>query len=88
MPGLGFSLPQKRPDTACASTWLRGIGGVVVLIGLAMLASATGVTNTLAQTAPPCNNQGLPDPCFFTPPIDTGTALQPLRSVEPKSQDP
>jgi cytochrome c peroxidase len=53
-----------------------------------MLASASGVTNGLAQTVPPCNNQGLPDPCFFTPPTDTGTPLRPLRSVEPKPQDP
>ncbi len=88
MPGVGFCLSQKRQDAACKSTWLRCIGGVVALVGLALLSAASGVTNSLAQTVPACNNQGLPNPCFFTPPTDTGSPLQPLKSAEPKPQDP
>jgi cytochrome c peroxidase len=49
---------------------------------------AVGPTLGFAQTPPACNNQGLPIGCFFTPPLDTGNPLAPLRTVEPKPQDP
>src|SRR5207237_7174983 len=42
----------------------------------------------LAHTPPACNNARQLSGCFFTPPTDTGNALAPLKSVEPKPQDP
>src|SRR5438105_5935704 len=64
------------------------IGLSLIAIGAAFLCVALGTSFGFAQTAPPCNNQGQPNPCFFTPPADSGEPLAPLESVEPNPQDP
>src|SRR5579859_687770 len=59
------------------------------VIGLGLVATSIILigTVTLAAAASACNNQGLPNPCFFTPPTDTGGPLASLKSVT-KPQDP
>ena len=64
------------------------IGLGMIAGGVALLWVAFGSSSGFAQSATPCNNLGLPNPCFFTPPQDTGNPLAPLKSVEPKPQDP
>lgn len=61
---------------------IRVVGVALVLAGAGIL----GVVTTAAATSP-CNNQGLPNPCFFTPPRDTGAPLGSLKTVT-KQQDP
>ena len=63
-----------------------GIGMIVA--GVALLCWAIVPTLGFAQSVPACNNQGLPNPCFFTPPKDTGNPLAPLQTLEPIPQDP
>src|SRR3981189_1588125 len=64
------------------------IGLGLLSLGSALLCVAVGPTLGFAQSPPACNNLGLPSPCFFTPSSDTGNPLAPLRTVEPKPQDP
>jgi cytochrome c peroxidase len=55
-------------------------------LSLGLIAWLPGGVAGAASTVP-CNNQGLPNPCFFTPSVDTGNAIGSLKSVEPKPQD-
>ena len=80
------AFPPPRLPVARPPGGLRLIGFSTAAIGLAMIVGSLGVINVFSAT--PCNNQGLPNPCFFTPPEDTGTPLASLKSVEPIPQDP
>src|SRR5262249_47061693 len=62
------------------------IGFATAAVGFAVVVATLGVTTVLSETE--CNRQGLPNPCFFTPPQDTGTPLASLKTAEPIPQDP
>ncbi|MBV9173909.1 MAG: cytochrome C peroxidase [Chloroflexi bacterium] len=61
---------------------IRVIGVALVLAGAALL----GIVTTVSAVGN-CNIHGEPNPCFFTPPQDTGTPLGSLKTVS-KAQDP
>jgi cytochrome c peroxidase len=65
---------------------LRLIGFATATLGIAVALGTLGATT--AQSATSCNNQGKPNPCYFTPPQDTGTPLASLKTAEPIPQDP
>jgi cytochrome c peroxidase len=69
-----------------ATGMLRTSGFATAAVGAALLVAALGFTT--AQSATPCNDQGRPINCFFTPPRDTGTPLASLKTAEPIPQDP
>src|SRR5919201_4172359 len=60
---------------------LRLIGFSTAALGLAMIVGTLGVVNVFSVT--PCDNNGLPNPCFFTPAEDEGEGIGPLRNAEP-----
>ena len=62
---------------------IRVVGLGLVLAGLGLLGMVSAVT---VSAVSPCNNQGLPNPCFFTPPTDTGGPTASLKTVT-KAQD-
>jgi hypothetical protein len=71
-----------RPSIALSAGAVRLIGFATAAIGLALIA---GVTSVFSVT--PCNNQGGPTGCFFTPPQDTGTPMASLKTAQPIPHD-
>src|SRR5438128_11121599 len=59
----------------------------VVGVGLVATGMFLSGTMTVVAAATPCNNQGLPNPCVFTPSADSGGPLASLKTVT-KPQDP
>jgi hypothetical protein len=67
-----------------ASGMLRLIGLATATLGFAVVVGTLGSATVLSATS--CNRQGEPDPCYFTPPEDTGTPLASLKTAEPIPQ--
>src|SRR3981081_1110800 len=76
---MGPSMPHIRFFRA-AFLW-RVVGVGLVATGMFLIGTAT-----IAGADTPGNNSGLPNPCFFTPPTDTGSPLASLKTVT-KPQD-
>lgn len=81
-----FSLaqPEPRPDSAGANpaNFIRVVGAGLISMSLFLIG-----TVTVVAAGPPCDKHGMPNPCLFTPPTDTGSALASLKTVI-KPQDP
>jgi cytochrome c peroxidase len=62
---------------------------LIRIVGVGLVATSIFLIGmvTVVAAATPCDNQGLPNPCFFTPPTDVGGPLASLKSVT-KPQDP
>jgi cytochrome c peroxidase len=91
MPDRAAACPAQASIRQPHSWGTRIVLAGWILIGVAVTSVAwalVGAPVGLAQSAPACNNQGLPNPCFFTPPIDTGNPLGSLKGVALKAQDP
>jgi cytochrome c peroxidase len=91
MTDLAAACSERAPIIPPPSRGRRGVcvGWVLIGVAVALFAwAAAGAPVALTQGVPVCNNQGLPNPCFFTPPTDTGNPLDSLKTVEPKPQDP
>src|SRR6266700_220272 len=77
----GQSSLATRGTSPKSDTLLRVVGVGLVVTGVLLIGTATVVA-----AAKPCNHNGLPNPCFFTPEQDTGTPLASLKTVT-KPQD-